>query len=261
MTKDEKQVIYRLLKAADDAGWTFSSPNFPLVEPVFADDAQVRPAAPAAREPEPAPSAGLSGGTVSAESPSSEGKLSSLYEKVAACTRCGLSRTRTNTVPGMGVENPLVMVVGEGPGESEDMTGLPFVGAAGQLLDKMLAAISLSRAKNCYIANIVKCRPPENRNPLPDEAAACRSFLEAQIAILKPKSILCAGSVAVKNLLQTGDGVTRLHGKILEYRGIPVLATYHPSALLHDPSKKRIAWEDLKIFRAKLLEIEPGYNS
>ena len=252
MTKEEKISLYELVKTADDSLLGFSSPYFPPEAPQFLDD----------KPPEEIIREKAASVSVAAESPSSDdGKLSSLYKKISECKRCALFRTRTNVVPGMGVENPLVMVIGEGPGESEDMTGLPFVGAAGQLLDKMLSAISLSRAKNCYIANVVKCRPPNNRNPLSEEADACRSFLDAQIAMLKPKAILCAGSVAAKNLLRTSFGVQKLHGQILSYNSIPVLVTYHPSALLRFPENKRTAWEDLKVFREKLLEIEPGYNS
>ena len=176
------------------------------------------------------------------------------------CRRCPLGETRTNLVFGVGNENAEVMFIGEGPGEEEDKQGKPFVGPAGQLLDKMLGAIGLSREKNCYIANIVKCRPPANRNPLPEEADACRPFLDAQIAALKPKAILCAGSVAVKNLFHSNDGVMKLHGQVLDFNGIPVVTTWHPSALLRAPENKRPAWEDLKAFKSVLLNIEPDYE-
>lgn len=187
--------------------------------------------------------------------------IENINSKVLACKRCALCAGRRQAVPGMGAENPLVLVIGEGPGEEEDKQGLPFVGPAGQLLDKMLAAIHLYRNKNCYIANIVKCRPQMNRVPYPEEADACRPFLDAQIAALKPKAILCAGSTAVKNLLHTNSGVMKLHGKVLDYNGIPLVTTWHPSALLRAPENKRPAWEDLKIFRNELLKINPGYES
>ena len=187
--------------------------------------------------------------------------IENINSKVLACKRCALCAGRRQAVPGMGAENPLVLVIGEGPGEEEDKQGLPFVGPAGQLLDKMLAAIHLYRNKNCYIANIVKCRPPMNRVPYLEEADACRPFLDAQIAALKPKAILCAGSTAVKNLLHTNSGVMKLHGKVLDYNGIPLVTTWHPSALLRAPENKRPAWEDLKIFRNELLKINPGYES
>ena len=152
------------------------------------------------------------------------------------------------------------MVIGEAPGHDEDVRGEPFVGAAGQLLDKMLASIQLSRHDNCFIANIVKCRPHGNRDPLPEEAAACASFLQAQIHILQPRSILTVGRIAVQNLLNTSTGINRLRGQFYEYNGIPLLPTYHPSALLRNEDLKRPAWEDLKLFRTKLLQLDPNYQ-
>lgn len=186
--------------------------------------------------------------------------LQTIAEKVARCQNCQLHAGRTNPVPGEGVQDPVVMVIGEGPGEMEDRSGRPFVGPAGQLLDKMLAAISLSRDTNCFIGNIVKCRPPSNRTPLPGEAEACSAFLEAQIHVLKPKVILAVGSTAVKNLLATSEGISKLRGRFYDYKGIPLTATYHPSALLRDESLKRPAWEDLKVLRAWLGENAPGYD-
>jgi DNA polymerase len=182
--------------------------------------------------------------------------LNEINAKILRCTRCGLARTRNNVVPGMGVEHPDVLVVGEGPGHDEDMQGLPFVGKAGILLDRMLAAIGLDRKTNCYIANIVKCRPPENRNPLPDEQAACFSFLEAQIHILKPKMILCMGKIAIEKITGQTIPITQRHGEFFDYNGIPVMPTYHPSALLRNEELKRPAWEDLKKFKRRLDEIK-----
>ncbi len=187
--------------------------------------------------------------------------LESIAKKISACQNCVLAKTRKNVVPGEGVANPAVLVIGEGPGADEDAQGRPFVGKAGQLLDKMLAAIHLHREKNCFIANIVKCRPPMNRDPSPDECAACSAFLQAQIHVLQPKMILALGRVALQKLLDTSIGITKMHGKIVDYKGIPFMATFHPSALLRDETYKRPAWEDLKIFRAKLLEICPNYES
>ena len=181
--------------------------------------------------------------------------IDELNAKILRCTRCGLARTRNNVVPGMGVQNPEVLVVGEGPGHDEDMQGLPFVGKAGILLDRMLAAIGLDRKTNCYIANIVKCRPPENRNPFPDEQSACFSFLEAQIHILKPKMILCMGKIAIEKITGQSIAITQKHGEFFEYNGIPVMPTYHPSALLRNEELKRPAWEDLKKFKKRLDEI------
>ncbi len=186
-------------------------------------------------------------------------KLGALYNKVHTCHLCPLGRTRIHAVPGEGIEHPIVLVIGEGPGEDEDKSGRPFVGKAGQLLDKMLAAISLDRNANCYIANIVKCRPPSNRTPFPQEAEACKGYLEAQINILKPKMILAMGRTAVQNLMETSEGINNLRGKFLDYKGIPLMATYHPSALLRNESLKRPAWNDLKAFREKLTSIQPDY--
>lgn len=231
MTGAEKLQIYNLLKTSSDYLYGFSSPDFPKTAPEFTDDIEKK-----------------------------SSTLENINSKIRECRRCVLCEKRIQAVPGMGVENPLVLVIGEGPGEEEDRQGLPFVGPAGQLLDKMLAAIHLYRNKNCYIANIVKCRPPMNRTPLPSEADACRPFLDAQIAALKPKAILCAGSTAVKNLFHTANGVMKLHGKVLNFNGIPVVTTWHPSALLRAPENKRPAWEDLKIFRSELLKIAPDYE-
>ncbi|MCR5612276.1 uracil-DNA glycosylase [Treponema sp.] len=192
--------------------------------------------------------------------PATESSIESIAQKIASCNRCVLCTTRTHVVPGTGVTQPLVLVIGEGPGHDEDIQGLPFVGAAGQLLDKMLAAISLSRKQNCYIANIVKCRPPQNRDPSPEEISACISFLEAQIHILKPKMILMMGRVAAQTLLKTSAGIHSLRGSFSTIFGIPAMATYHPSALLRDAGLKAPAWQDLKAFRAKLLELAPDYE-
>ena len=177
---------------------------------------------------------------------------------VKTCEACGLAATRKNTVPGEGADAPLVMVIGEGPGADEDLSGRPFVGKAGQLLDKMLASIGLSRDKNCFIANMVKCRPPGNRDPKPEEITACFPFLEQQIALLRPRVILCTGRVAAQNLLKTGTGINALRGTFSEFcitetgETIPVLCTFHPSAILRDENLKRPAWEDLKLLKSKL---------
>jgi DNA polymerase len=187
-----------------------------------------------------------------ASAPASDDSLARIADEVRACTRCRLASGRKNAVPGEGAERPLVMVVGEGPGADEDATGRPFVGRAGQLLDRMLASIGLSRGTNCFIANVVKCRPPNNRDPEADETAACSSFLERQIALLEPRMILTVGRIPTQKLLGTAEGIGRLRGRFVDYRGIPLLATYHPSALLRDDSLKRPAWEDLKLIRDAL---------
>jgi DNA polymerase len=192
--------------------------------------------------------------------------LERIIAEIASCRTCGLCERRKNIVPGEGSPHPLVMVIGEAPGADEDAQGRPFVGPAGKLLDKMLAAIGLSRETNCFIANILKCRPPGNRDPEPDERAACIRFLERQIVLLKPQAILCAGRVSAQTLLQTTAPMASLrNGKRWEYvlsKGgvettVPLFATYHPSALLRNEGWKRPAWEDLKAFR-EFLDSEAG---
>ncbi|MBL8966591.1 MAG: uracil-DNA glycosylase, partial [Spirochaetaceae bacterium] len=178
--------------------------------------------------------------------------LELVAREVGSCEACRLSGGRRLAVPGEGAARPLVLVVGEGPGAEEDQSGRPFVGPAGQLLDKMLAAIGLSRAENCYIANMVKCRPPMNRDPAPDETNACLGYLRRQAALLQPFAILCVGRIAAQNLLGTSEGIGRLRGRFFEWEGIPLFATYHPSAILRDEGLKRPAWEDLKAFKAYL---------
>jgi DNA polymerase len=184
--------------------------------------------------------------------------LDQIAAGIASCKMCELCERRKNTVPGEGPPNPQVMVIGEAPGADEDAQGRPFVGPAGQLLDKMLASIGLTRQTNCFIANILKCRPPNNRDPEPDERAACIHFLESQILLLKPQAILCAGRVSAQTLLQTTATMASLrNGKHWEYTlfkdgeeiTFPLFATYHPSALLRNEGWKRPAWEDLKAFR------------
>jgi DNA polymerase len=178
--------------------------------------------------------------------------LEAIAAEVEACRACRLCEKRTRAVPGQGPSAPLAMVVGEGPGAEEDASGLPFVGPAGKLLDKMLASIGLSRDANCFIANVVKCRPPQNRDPSADEQAACLGYLRRQIALLQPRAILCVGRIAAGALLGTSDGVGKLRGSWRQFEGLPLLVTYHPSALLRDDSYKRPAWEDLKLFRERL---------
>lgn len=172
---------------------------------------------------------------------------SELIAQIAACTACGLSRTRTHTVPGMGDRNADWLIVGEAPGAEEDARGEPFVGRAGKLLDAMLRAVGLDRSRGVYITNIVKCRPPNNRDPAPDEAAACAGFLERQIALIEPKLILAVGKVAAQNLLGSEEPIGRLRGRVWHWRGtdLPIVATYHPAYLLRSPLEKRKAWDDL----------------
>lgn len=254
MKKNEKELIYDLLKKADANIMGFTSEAF-KGQPSFEDDFVKEEVKENVAVVEPVETTTDAASTTT-DSESSGLTLSELYTKISRCTKCPLARTRNNVVPGEGVENPDVLVIGEGPGYDEDMSGRPFVGKAGVLLDKMLAAINLDRTKNCYIANIVKCRPPQNRDPLPDEQATCNAFLQAQIHILKPKMILCMGRIAGHKMLETQEPLNKLRGQIFEYHGIPLMVTYHPSALLRDESLKAPAWQDLKLFRSKLTELK-----
>lgn len=164
---------------------------------------------------------------------------------VAACTQCALHAKRNKTVFGVGDENADWLFVGEGPGADEDAQGEPFVGQAGKLLDSMLAAIKLRRGDNVYIANVVKCRPPGNRNPAPEEALACEPYLHRQIDLIRPKLIVALGKVAATNLLAREASVASLRNQVHHYRGIPLIVTYHPAYLLRSLAEKARAWEDL----------------
>ena len=173
-----------------------------------------------------------------------------LITSIAQCTACKLSKTRNKTVPGVGDRAPTWMVIGEAPGENEDKQGEPFVGKAGQLLDAMLAAVGKRRTGGVFIANVIKCRPPGNRNPEPDEIAACAPYLKRQIALASPKLLLAAGKFSGQTLLNCDDtvGAMRISGG--QFAGIPVVVTYHPSYLLRSPLEKGKAWDDLMKARA-----------
>jgi DNA polymerase len=170
------------------------------------------------------------------------------------CEKCALCQTRTNVVFGIGPKNADIMFVGEGPGEQEDLQGEPFVGAACKLLDEMLSIIDLGR-HNCYIANIVKCRPPRNRDPLEEEQAACIDYLRNQVALIRPKIIVCLGRVAAKKLIDPDYIITRSHGQWVCSNGVWMTAIYHPSALLRDLSKRPETFEDLLYIRDKYREV------
>jgi uracil-DNA glycosylase len=168
-----------------------------------------------------------------------------LTADIARCTSCKLCKTRTKTVPGVGNKAPTWMIVGEAPGESEDKQGEPFVGRAGQLLDAMLAAVGKSRKQDVYITNVIKCRPPGNRNPEADEISACAPYLERQIELAKPKLLLAAGKFAGQQLLKTDATVGAMRAAPGKRNGVPVVVTYHPSYLLRSPLEKAKAWDDL----------------
>jgi uracil-DNA glycosylase len=181
-------------------------------------------------------------------------RLDELAEEIRQCSRCPLSLGRTNAVPGEGVLDPLVMIIGEGPGAQEDQEGSPFVGRAGQYLDKWLTAIGLSREENVFIANIVKCRPPNNRDPNPEESDLCLPFLQEQIALVRPRLILTVGRISTRILTGTSNGITRIHGTFYHYQGIPLVPTFHPSGVLRNPAWRRPVWEDLKSVRNWLID-------
>lgn len=180
-----------------------------------------------------------------------------LADAIAHCTACKLHLTRTQGVLGVGDRNADWLIIGEAPGADEDRLGEPFVGQAGKLLDAMLAAISLKRGDNVYIANLLKSRPPGNRNPEPDEVAACRPYLLAQIELIQPKLILALGRFAAQNLLDTDEAIGRLRGRVHRFQGVPLVVTYHPAYLLRNLADKARAWEDLCLARRTYATLTP----
>ena len=184
-------------------------------------------------------------------------EMEKLREQCLACTRCHLCETRTNVVFGVGPEDAKIMFIGEGPGENEDLQGEPFVGRAGKLLDDMLELIDLDRSK-VYIANMVKCRPPKNRDPLPEEQNACAPWLSRQIELINPRVIVCLGRISAMRFIRPDFKITKEHGQWFEKAGVHMMAMYHPSALLRDPRKRPEAFEDLKKLQAKIWEVCPG---
>lgn len=235
----------------------------PRDNPPTADDWRtvLSPAvAPAEARISPAPVSGIVAGGESNELFNSDimqlGSLTEIASVVESCSRCLLSKTATRGVPGSGNPNADFMCVGEGPGANEDEQGLPFVGAAGQLLTKILAAVNLSR-DDVFITNVVKHRPPGNRNPAPDEITACLPYLVRQLELIKPKVILALGTFAAQTLLDTKTPIGKLRGEVHRYHGIPVVVTYHPAALLRNPSWKRPTWEDVQLAR-RILDSATG---
>ncbi|MDR1378721.1 MAG: uracil-DNA glycosylase [Synergistaceae bacterium] len=178
-----------------------------------------------------------------------------LRERVQACDKCGLCQTRANVVFGQGFVNTSLVFVGEGPGEDEDMQGLAFVGRAGQLLTRILSAGGISR-EDVFITNVVKCRPPNNRTPLPEEMMRCGDFLEAQLLLLRPKILVCLGATATKWILKTTEGISALRGRWVKWRGLDVFPMFHPSYLLRDDSRrkgspKELTWQDIQVLKER----------
>ena len=222
-----------------------------LPAPAAAIDAQpviksVKAAAPAPQEPENKKT------TATLSPPASSGTLSSVREELGDCTRCKLSNGRHSIVFGEGNPEARLVFIGEGPGQEEDQQGRPFVGAAGQLLTDIIVKGMLLKREDVYICNIVKCRPPGNRNPEPDEIEACEPFLIKQLQAIHPQVIVALGNVAVKTLLKTKAGITSLRGAWQTYQGIPLMPTFHPAYLLRAPGDKKLVWEDIKKVMAEM---------
>ena len=245
VTDPIRRMVLQRLESLQRAGVTHLGrrcPAAPVEEPEAADPVDIETKAPDQEE-------------MTARSNPATGKqaeLDVIEKKVAACTRCAeLAETRTQTVFGAGNPNARLVFLGEAPGADEDRQGIPFVGRAGQLLTKIIEACTLSR-DDVYILNILKCRPPGNRNPLPAEADHCREWLDAQLAIIEPEYIVCLGAVAARNLLETDTSIGKMRGKFYLYNGIRVLCTYHPAYLLRNPSAKRQVWEDMQLLMAEM---------
>lgn len=181
-----------------------------------------------------------------------------LKQAVAVCEACSLAKTRTQTVFGVGDEHAEWLFVGEAPGAEEDKRGEPFVGQAGQLLDNMLAAIQLKRGENVYIANVLKCRPPQNRDPHGEEVVKCDPFLKRQVELIQPKLIVALGKFAAQSLLESDQSIAALRSKLHDYHGVPVIVTYHPAYLLRNMPDKAKAWEDLCFARATMKQLQSG---
>lgn len=183
--------------------------------------------------------------------------LDSIAAEVRDCRKCRLSEGRRNAVAGEGALHPKVMIIGEAPGAQEDATGHPFVGRAGQYLDKWLQAIGLERDRDVFIGNIIKCRPPDNRDPLPDESSACMPYLKRQIRIIRPKTILTLGRISTHILTGKTEGIGKLHGKVFRFQGVPLVPTYHPSGVLRNPVYRKPVWDDLRVLK-RIIEEQEG---
>lgn len=181
--------------------------------------------------------------------------LDELEIKCKNCTKCDLCEGRTNLVFGIGKKDADIMLIGEGPGENEDLQGQPFVGRSGQLLDKFLASVELSRDKNVYIANMVKCRPPKNRDPKPEEQDMCINWLREQFKIIKPKIVVCVGRISAQKLIDKNFKVTQQHGQFIDKNGTLFMGTYHPAAILRNPNNKEFAFADWLALRDKIEEL------
>lgn len=289
MTKEDKQTIYNLLRTASQNVYGYTTPAFESDE--FVDNAQCTmhnaqlnsvpvniPAQSQIIETEIKQPIKVTSSTANSNQDNTNNSelgivncelkgmsLGDVILKIARCTRCSLARTRTNVVPGQGSKSAEVLVIGDGPAMEDDASGVTFSGAAGLLMDKMLNAVKLDRRQNCFLTNIVKCTPPQNRDPYPEETDACFGFIEAQIKIIKPKLILCSGRVAAVSLLKNNPKVNlslpvdQLRGQWFDYNGIPVMVVYSPAEVLKNPALKKPIWDDLRAFATKLKELSPTY--
>ncbi|AFG37165.1 uracil-DNA glycosylase [Spirochaeta africana] len=217
---------------------------------------RARHAAGSAPEQRPVGRSDLPGGNAAGPG----GLLEAVATEVASCTACALHAERNRTVPGIGSPEPLVCVIGEGPGADEDRMGLPFVGPSGQYLDKWLKAIGLSRHRNVFITNVVKCRPPANRNPAAEETAACDGYLQRQLDALQPPMLLVLGQVAAHSLLNTDTPLADLRGQLHRIKGIPAVVTWHPSAVLRNQDLRSEVWRDLQYMRDELMQLRSDYR-
>lgn len=244
-----------LLGQVRESRWPGFEPPKAAAKPAVAAPVRkpVAPSRPPNRPPTPSPlpaAAAASGGTPRDE-PAPWGSLEQIALAISTCTKCPLHATRARTVPGEGAAHARLMFVGEAPGADEDRLGRPFVGAAGQLLDKMIGGMGLARDQ-VFIANILKCRPPGNRDPLEHEVAACLPYLRAQVALIGPAVVCALGKQAANALLGRKDPLGKVRGRFFEYRGTPLLPTFHPSYLLRTPGDKNTAWKDLQLIMGRL---------
>jgi uracil-DNA glycosylase len=252
MQESEKNVQQEFLRAIDHVAAHLQHLKDEGVQSVEADPETVRGIGTAAA-PLPVRHPMITA-TASTSAPATDvvAGLKDIAKQIGACTKCPLHKGRTRTVPGQGSAKPEILFIGEGPGYDEDQQGLAFVGRAGQLLTKIIGAMGLTR-DDVFIGNIVKCRPPENRKPFPDEMRACLPYLREQIQLLNPRIIVALGATAVQGLLEIETvGITKTRGKWLSYDGIDVMPTYHPAYLLRNPLAKKDVWEDMKAVLAKL---------
>ncbi|HEX9592474.1 MAG TPA: uracil-DNA glycosylase [bacterium] len=278
MSHDLRHEIANALRAQGELGlgavparWIDACTDGPASAPPTPPSAPVLAGPPATAETPPAAAATQPPGHPTGESraapppalPATDAPAQPLPDDLAAlrdlalgCRKCGLCETRTQVVFGVGNPRAALMFVGEAPGFDEDRQGEPFVGAAGQLLTRIIAAIELRR-EDVYIANILKCRPPNNRNPKPDEIALCRPYLDRQIELIRPRVICALGKFAAQTLLASDAPISRLRGRFHDYRGIPVMPTYHPAYLLRNPGGKRAVWEDMQQIQARLAGTPP----